>query len=207
MKDKVLDWCRQELLLQNGDHVVCAVSGGMDSVAMLHCLLSLREVLQITVSAAHYNHCLRGKASDEDEAFVRRLCASRGIPLVSERGDVMARVRETGESVEEAARQMRYDFLLRQEGLIAVAHHADDQVETVLLNLLRGTGLKGLCAMSPRQDRIIRPLLEVTRQEIEAYVLEQGLLFREDGSNKEDDALRNRLRHHYNEHQTLRLVS
>ena len=196
MRDKVLNWCRQERLLQSGDHVVCALSGGMDSVAMLHCLLSLRDALQITVSAAHYNHCLRGEASDEDEAFVRRLCASLEVPLVTERGDVLGRARETGESVEEAARHMRYAFLQRQEGLIAVAHHADDQVETVLLNLLRGTGLKGLCAMVPRQERIIRPLLTVTRQEIEKYVLEEGLSFREDATNGEDDALRNRLRHH-----------
>ena len=196
MRDKVLNWCRQERLLQSGEHVVCAVSGGMDSVAMLHCLLSLRDALQITVSAAHYNHCLRGEASEEDEAFVRRLCASWGVRLITERGDVLARSRETGESVEEAARHMRYDFLLRQKGLVAVAHHGDDQVETVLLNLLRGTGLKGLCAMAPRQDRIIRPLLDVTRQEIKTYMQEQGLPFREDATNGEDDALRNRLRHH-----------
>ena len=196
MTDKILDWCRREALFLPGEHVVCAVSGGADSVALLHCLLALRQPLQITVSAAHYNHCLRGEASQEDEAFVRRLCASWGVCLVSERGDVTGHAAQTGKSIEEAARHLRYDFLFRQPGVIAVAHHADDQTETVLLNLLRGTGLKGLCAMVPRQDRLVRPLLAVTRQEIEVYLQEHGLEHREDATNSEDDALRNRLRHH-----------
>ena len=196
MRDKVLDWCRREGLLERGDQVVCAVSGGADSVAMLHCLLALQETLGIRLTAAHYNHCLRGAASDEDEAFVRRLCASWGVPLTVGRGDVTARAAATGESMEEAARRLRYGFLLEQPGLVAVAHNADDQVETVLLNLIRGTGLRGLAAMAPRQGRIIRPLLPVTRQEIEAYLAEHSLDHREDGSNEEDDALRNRLRHH-----------
>lgn len=196
MRDKVLQWCRKERLFQTGDRVVCAVSGGADSVAMLHCLLSLRQELGIGVTAAHYNHCLRGEASDEDEAFVRGLCASWGVPLAVERGDVAAYASETGQSIEEAARRLRYGFLLGQPGLIAVAHNADDQVETVLLNLLRGTGLKGLCAMEPKRDRIVRPLLLVTRDEIEAYLKRHDLLHREDATNGEDDALRNRLRHH-----------
>lgn len=196
MKDKVLQWCRRERLMKPGDRVVCAVSGGADSVAMLHCLLSLRQTLEIEVAAVHYNHCLRGEASDQDEAFVCGLCASWGVPLETARGDVAAHAAQTGQSVEEAARQLRYDFLLSQRGLVAVAHNADDQVETVLLNLLRGTGLKGLCAMEPKRGRVIRPLLTVTRAEIEAYLAEHSLPHREDATNGEDDALRNRLRHH-----------
>lgn len=196
MRDKVLTWIRRENLFRSGEHVVCALSGGADSVALLHCLLSLREELQITVSAAHYNHCLRGEASQEDEAFVRRLCASWEVPLAVERGDVRGYACRSGESVEEAARHLRYDFLLRQAGVLATAHHGDDQVETVLLHLLRGTGLKGLCAMAPRQDRVARPLLTVTRREILEYLRSQGLTWREDATNGEDDALRNRLRHH-----------
>ena len=196
MTDKILHHCRREGLFRPGEQVVCALSGGADSVALLHCLLALREDLQITVSAAHYNHCLRGEASDLDEAFVRRLCASLHVPLAVERGDVAACAAEHGRSMEEAARHLRYDFLLRQPGVIAVAHHADDQVETVLLNLLRGTGLKGLCAMSPRQERVVRPLLNVTRQEIRDYLTAHNLTWREDATNAEDDALRNRLRHH-----------
>lgn len=196
MKDKVLQWCRRERLIQPGEHVVCAVSGGADSVAMLHCLLALREELQISISAAHYNHCLRGEASEEDEAFVRRLCASLDVPLTVGRGDVAARAAETGESLEEAARHLRYGFLKQLPGTLATAHNADDQVETVLLNFLRGTGLKGLCAMEPRQGQLVRPLLAVSRAEIEDYLQANGLLHREDDTNKEDDALRNRLRHH-----------
>ena len=196
MKDKVLAWCRREQLIQPGDRVVCALSGGADSVAMTHCLLSLAGELQIQVSAAHYNHCLRGEASDGDEAFVRRLCASWGIPLDTARGDVAAYAQTHGQSLEEAARYLRYQFLEARPGLIAVAHNADDQVETVLLNLLRGTGLKGLAAMEPRRERIIRPLLSVTRAEIEAYLQAHNLPHREDLTNGEDHALRNRLRHH-----------
>lgn len=196
MRDKVLAFCRRERLFQPGDRVVCALSGGADSVAMTHCLLSLRQELGIEVRAAHYNHCLRGEASEEDEAFVRRLCVSWGIPLSCGRGDVAACALRTGQSVEEAARHLRYEFLLSQPGIVAVAHNADDQVETVLLHLLRGTGLRGLGAMRPRQERIVRPVLTVTRAEIEAYLLECGLDHREDHTNGEDEALRNRLRHH-----------
>ena len=196
MRDKVLSWCRREGLTHPGEEIVCAVSGGADSVAMLHCLLSLRQELEITVTAAHYNHCLRGEASDEDEAFVRGLCASWGVPLAVQRGDVAAHAARTGRSLEEAARELRYGFLLGLPGTVAVAHNADDQVETVLLNLLRGTGLKGLCAMEPKRERLIRPLLTLTREEIEQYLTQQGLPHREDATNGGDDALRNRLRHH-----------
>lgn len=195
MRDKILDWCRREQLLPAGSRVVCALSGGADSVALLHCLLSLRETLGIQVAAAHFNHCLRGAESDGDEAFVRELCASWSVELAVGRGDVTAQARTAGQSVEEAARRLRYDFLLSQPGLIATAHHADDQVETVLLNLLRGTGLKGLGGMAPRRGRIVRPLLPVTRAEVEAYLLAHGLPHREDCSNETDGALRNRLRH------------
>ena len=195
MRDKVLQWCRREGIFQPGEQVVCAVSGGGDSVAMLHCLLALREELGISVSAAHYNHCLRGEASEEDEAFVRRLCASWEVPLAVGRGDAAAQAAAHGQSLEEAARQLRYDFLMAQTGCIATAHHADDQVETVLLNLLRGTGLKGLCAMEPRWERLARPMLQVNREEIEGYLRENRLSFCRDATNDEDDALRNRLRH------------
>lgn len=195
MRDKILNWCQRERLTEPGDRVVCALSGGADSVALLHCLLSLRETLGIQVAAAHYNHCLRGAESDEDEAFVRRLCAFWHVELTVGRGDVAAVAQETGQSLEEAARRMRYDFLLSQPGCIATAHNADDQVETVLLNLIRGTGLKGLTGIAPRQGRIIRPLLPVSRAEVEAYLEAKGLPHREDSSNQANEALRNRLRH------------
>lgn len=193
MRDEVRAALRD---LPPGSRVVCAVSGGADSVALLHCLRSLAADLGLTLTAAHFNHCLRGVESDGDEAFVRALCGQWSVPLAVGRGDVRARAAETGESLEEAARVLRHRFLRAQPGFLATAHNADDQVETVFLNLLRGTGLKGLCAMAPREGRILRPLLRVTRGEILQYLEEQGLSWREDSSNGADDALRNRLRHH-----------
>lgn len=191
MRDKVLAACRQ--FFDPGDRVVCALSGGGDSVALLHCLLSLRQELEITVAAAHFNHCLRGEESDGDEAFVRQLCADWGVELTIGRGDPRSL---TGESPEEAARHLRYEFLMAQPGLIATAHHGDDQIETVLLNLIRGTGLKGLGGMQPKNGRLVRPLLEISKDEVEKYLSENGLNCRFDSSNGADDALRNRLRHH-----------
>lgn len=191
MRAEILAVCRREL--QPGDHVVCALSGGGDSVALLHCLRSLREELGITLSAAHFNHCLRGEESDGDEAFVRELCSQWDVPLVVGRGDPR---QLAGKSPEEAARILRYEFLMAQSGIIATAHHADDQMETVLLNLLRGTGLKGLCGMPVRSGRLLRPMLEVPKAAVESYLAKQGLSCRFDSSNGEDDALRNRLRHH-----------
>ena len=186
---------RADLACLRGQTVTCAVSGGGDSVALLHLLRSHREQLGLCLSAAHYHHGLR-ETADRDEAFVRELCAALDVPLAVGRGDVKAYAAQTGMSVEEAARKLRYEFLLSQPGLVAVAHNADDQVETVLLNLLRGTGLKGLGGMESRRGRVVRPLLWVTRAEIEAYLKEHGLSYCTDETNGEDDALRNRLRHH-----------
>lgn len=186
---------RTDLTFLEGQCVTCAISGGADSVALLHLLCQAKEQLHITLAAAHFHHGLR-KSADDDEAFVRELCQTWNIPLAVGRGDAADSAKAWGMSVEEAARKLRYEFLLQQPGLIAVAHHADDQAETVLLNLLRGTGLKGLCGMQRQSGRIVRPLLGVSRDEIEAYVLENGLRFCTDETNLCDEALRNRLRHH-----------
>ena len=184
-----------DLTYLRGKTVTCAVSGGGDSVALLHLLWSARRELEIDLRAAHFHHGLR-KTADDDEKFVKDLCKKWDIPLVVERSDAVSYAREKGLSIEEAARHLRYDFLLAQEGLIAVAHHGDDQVETVLINLLRGTGLRGLCAMERQSGRIVRPLLSTSRQEIEGYLNCHGLSYQTDETNLEDDALRNRLRHH-----------
>ena len=124
-----------------GDTVICAVSGGADSVCMLHVLLSLRGRLGIMVEAVHFNHHLRGTEADRDEAFVRALCADLEVVLHVGNGDVRARAAQTHESIEEAARALRYAFFTSLPGLIATAHTQDDNLETVLLNLTRGTGL------------------------------------------------------------------
>ena len=194
MRDKILSWMRGQCMTQPGDTVICAVSGGADSVCMLHVLLSLRNTLGITVEAAHFNHQLRGEESDRDEAFVRTLCAELGVVLHVDNGDVRARAAKTHESVEEAARALRYAFFSSLPCLIATAHTQDDNLETVLLNLTRGTGLAGLCGIPPTRDSFIRPMLAVSRAEIEAYLEQNGLPHVTDSTNFLPDARRNRLR-------------
>ena len=196
MNRKTAEFARGEHLFDGADRVVCALSGGGDSVCLLYVLRDLQAEFGYALSAAHFNHGLRGAEADADEEFVKGLCESLAIPLVVGRGDVRAHAESNGLSIEEAARELRYDFLLSQKGLIACAHHADDQAETVLINLLRGTGLRGLCAMAPKQGRIVRPLLTVTKEGISSYLEENGIRFCTDSTNLQDDALRNRLRHH-----------
>ena len=194
MREAVRTWCRAQGLIEPETHLVCAVSGGADSVAMLHCMCALREELRITVAAAHFNHHLRGAESDRDEAFVRTLCETLGVELTVSGGDVAARAARTGESIEEAARKLRYAFFEELDAPVATAHTADDNLETVLLNLVRGTSLRGLCGIPPRRGRIIRPMLCVTRSQIEQYLEENQLTYVEDSTNFEPDARRNRLR-------------
>ena len=194
MRDKVLAWMRAQEMTQPGDTVVCAVSGGADSVCMLHVLLSLRDALGITVEAAHFNHHLRGEESDRDEAFVRQLCKTLGVHLYVDDGDVQSRAAHTHESMEEAARKFRYAFFSSLPGLIATAHTQDDNLETVLLNLTRGTGLTGLCGIPPKRGTLIRPMLPCSRAEIEAYLKEHELSYVTDSSNLLPDVRRNRLR-------------
>jgi tRNA(Ile)-lysidine synthase len=195
MKDKVLRWCREQGFFSSGDRVICAVSGGADSMAMLHCLYSLRQELQISVEAAHYNHCLRGEEAQRDQEFVEEFCIGRQIPLHLGRGDVAAYGKERHLSTEEAARQCRYAFLSAFQGKLATAHNADDHLETVLMHLLRGSGLRGLGGIPPQRGNICRPLLCVTREEILAYLQAEGLPHREDSSNRDLSFTRNRLRH------------
>ena len=195
MKAELLAYCRKEALFTAGEHITCALSGGADSTALLHGLHSLQGELGITLSAAHFNHQLRGEESERDEAFVRRMCAEWGIPLVVGREDVRRYADTHKLGLEEAARQCRYAFLETQPGLIATAHNADDNAETLLLHLLRGSGLRGLCGIPPKRGRIIRPLLSIPRQEILSYLQAEGLPWTEDSSNATDNYLRNRLRH------------
>ncbi len=196
--EKLKLFIQKHAMLPEGERVLCAVSGGADSVCLLHFLSTLDG---IDLVCAHYNHCLRGEESDRDEAFVRKLCADMGIMCVVEQGDVAALAEEKGLGLEEAAREMRYAFLERAArehscGRIATAHNARDNVETIIMNLARGTGLKGLCGIPPVRGNIVRPLLETGREEIEAYLSRHGLEYVEDSSNGMDDFSRNRVRHH-----------
>ena len=191
MESKVLAALRRYDMVRPGDTVICAVSGGADSMALLWCMWMLREKLGITVEAAHFNHNLRGAESDRDEAHVRAFCDLRDIPL--HLGSAQVKPGEKG--LEAAARDARYAFLSGLNGTIATAHTADDNAETVLMHLLRGSGLRGLGGITPKSDRLIRPMLDVTRTEVEDYVQDNWLPFVTDSSNHTDQFLRNRLRH------------
>lgn len=197
MGKKAADFCREWNLIPEGSRVLCAVSGGADSMCLLHWL---SRVQGIRLQAAHYNHHLRGAESDRDEQFVRDQCQAWGISLTCGGGDVSARAAELGQGVEETAREMRYGFLqetARQidADLIAVAHNADDNAETMLLHLIRGSGLTGLTGMWPRRDNIVRPLLTTTRAEIEEYCAEHSVPYVQDSTNADEAYSRNRVRH------------
>lgn len=192
MLNKVCAFLQDKQLIKPGEHIICALSGGADSVALLWAMYLLRDKLGITVSAAHFNHHLRGAESDRDEAFCQALCNRYDIDLHSGSGNVTA-----GEKgLEAAAREARYGFFAGLPGKIATAHTADDNAETVLMHLIRGTGLKGLGGISPVCGNIIRPMLTVTREEVLAFLQEYCLDFVEDSSNGTDAFLRNRIRHH-----------
>ncbi len=189
---KMESFCQQEGLLHKGMEVICALSGGADSVALLWSFYLLREKWELRLGAAHFNHGLRGAESDRDEEFVRSLCARLEIPLFVGSGKVKAE----GRGLEDAARKARYAFLegLDPAAYIATAHTADDNSETLLLHLLRGTGLRGLGGIAPKRGRVIRPLLSHTRQEVEAFLEQWALSYVTDSSNLEGHFLRNRIR-------------
>lgn len=175
--------------------VLAAVSGGLDSMCLLHFL----HGEGYDVSCAHFNHQLRGAEAARDENFVRAWCEKEGIPFYPGTGDVRAHARATGKSEEEAARDLRYAFLRETAQMlgaqIALAHHADDNAETVLLNLVRGTNLRGLCGMRPKQGGIVRPFLEQTREELVTYARAHNIPHVEDHTNADPNAAaRNYLR-------------
>lgn len=186
-------------LIRSGDRVLIALSGGADSVFMTEVLRTLAPKMGFDIAAAHYNHGIRGENADRDEEFVRQLCRRLQIPLFTEKGDVPSFARECGTSIETAARLKRYEFLrriLKQADckVIATAHHLDDNAESILLHLLRGSGTRGLCGMKYASGDIIHPLLDVRRSDIEAYLEENGIGFVTDETNFKDDCSRNALR-------------
>lgn len=191
MLNKLRKLINQYGMLQPGEAVVCAVSGGADSMALLWAMYLLAPKLNISLRAAHFNHHLRQEESDRDEAFVREFCSRHEIPLSIGSGNVTAGKK----GIEAAARDARYRYLRSLPGKIATAHTADDNAETVLMHLVRGTGLKGLGAIAPVSEGLIRPMLTVTRQEVLEFLREQHIDYVEDSSNASDAFLRNRLRH------------
>lgn len=192
MLNKLLSFIKEHDMLAPGDHLVCAVSGGADSVAMLFAMHLLSSQLKITLSCAHFNHNLRGEESERDAAFVRKLCDQYDIPFFLGSQRVVAGKK----GLEAAAREARYSFLQSLQGKIATAHTADDNLETVLIHLVRGTDLKGLGGIAPKNGKLIRPMLMITRDEVMAFIAEYHLSYVDDSSNQTDAFLRNRLRHH-----------
>ena len=200
IEEQVRRTVEAEGMLRRGDRVLCAVSGGADSVALLLLMQEQAQVWDITLCAAHFNHQLRGVEAQRDMDFVQALCQRKGVPCFMGKGDVAAYSRKKHISLETAAREMRYAFLQQaaQEcgaDRIATAHHAGDQLETMLYHLARGSGPDGLRGIPPVRGNIIRPLLEISKTEILAYLEEKGQDFVTDSTNEKDDCARNRIRH------------
>lgn len=184
-------------LIQKGSTVVVALSGGSDSMALLNALHMLKADYDITLRAAHVNHCLRGNDADSDEAFVREKCRAMNIPLDVLKVDVAAEAEKSGEGLEECGRRIRYEFFdsLGEDVVIATAHNLSDRIETFLFNFARGSALRGLCSIPYRRDNIIRPLLDCSKAEILRFCEDNGIEYVTDGTNSDVKYSRNRIRH------------
>ena len=199
IEDKFAEAVKEYQMFEPGDVVVVAVSGGVDSTALLNLLYARREELKLTLHIAHLNHLLRKGDAELDVRFVEGLAQRLNLPITVEAVDVAALAKQEKLGIEEAARSARYDFFERTAvrlgaNRIAVAHTADDNVETFLMRLLRGAGLKGLCGIPPKRGKIVRPLIKVWRREIEDYVGALKLVPRRDHTNYESKYMRNSVR-------------
>ena len=202
MREKVLKYVREQRLLQAGDRLAVACSGGADSVALLRILSDLRSELGLVLSVAHFHHGIRGAEADADQKFVKDLAATLRLGFASGSGDAPAYVTANKISLETAARELRHQWFagLVQQGAadkIATAHTLDDQAETVLMRIIRGTGARGLAGIAPlhQAKHLVRPLLEISREEVEEYLTAIGQPWREDSSNLDPGHTRNRIRH------------
>lgn len=207
LRERVEQTIRERRLLPRGARLLVAVSGGLDSMVLLHLLHAAAAAQRWQLRVAHFNHQLRGRSSDADERLVVRTAKALGVPVKVERGNVKALARRRGISIEMAARELRHTFFARtatanQVRAVVLAHHADDQVELFFLRLMRGSGGEGLAGMKWRSPspvaagvQIVRPLLDATRAELEHYARANEIHFREDASNADRGILRNRIRH------------
>lgn len=202
IQDRVFEYIQQNRMMINGDRVIVGVSGGADSMCLLFLLCELRQRLGIMVSALHVHHGIRGKGADRDAAFVEEYCRNHDIEYILERIDVPKEAQRTHETIEEAARRMRYECLLKRaacmEAKIAIAHHQEDQAETVLHNMLRGSSLKGLGGIRAVREQegimIIRPMLCLSRAEIEECLRLKGIEYVTDETNLQLEYTRNKIR-------------
>ena len=214
MKKRVLAYVEEQQLITEGDHVIVGLSGGADSVCLLLMLKNMQQEIGFSVEAVHINHNLRGQEALRDQLFVEKFCKNLDIKLTVESVDVAAWAQEEKLGLEEAGRKVRYEVfeklaaqavaayqdsnrkLVGPQVKIALAHHQNDQAETMLYHLARGTDLTGLIGIRPKREQYIRPLLCMSRQEIESYLAQEGIDYVNDSSNAEDDYTRNKIRHH-----------
>ncbi len=200
---KVMDYMEKYQMIKEGDTIIAGVSGGADSVCLLFVLLKLKEQFSLHLVVVHVNHGIR-KEAKEDAEYVKKICREHTLPFYLVEEDVRGYAVKKGISEEEAGRKIRYrafeDVLLKEsvsgEGKIAVAHNSNDRAETMLFNLFRGTGLRGISGIKPVNGNIIRPLLCLQRKEIEEWLLKQGIVYCHDATNEKDIYTRNRIRHH-----------
>lgn len=198
MINKVEETIKKFRMLKYGDSVLVGLSGGADSVTLLSVLCSMREKLNLEIFAAHVNHGLRGKDSDADEAFVKAFCEKLGVPIYVLETNIKEIAKESGQGLEECGRNIRYGYFEKISKMlnskVATAHTLSDNLETLILNFTRGSGLNGMCGIKPIRNNIIRPLICLTRSEIEAYCIKNNLKFVTDNSNYDRCYSRNKIR-------------
>lgn len=197
MIDKVKSIIEKYAMLSEGATVVAAVSGGSDSMALLHILNSLKNEYKFALCAAHVNHCLRGNDADSDESFVREKCKELGVDLYVKKADIAGMAAEQGMGLEECGRKVRYEFFnsLGDGVIIATAHNLSDRAETFLFNFARGSALRGLCSIPPVRENIIRPLIDCTKEEIIEFCEKNSVEYVTDATNADVKYSRNRIRH------------
>jgi tRNA(Ile)-lysidine synthase len=198
---KIYQTVKQYGMLHKGDSVLVGVSGGPDSIALLHVLVALSDLMGLRLGVAHLNHCLRKAAADSDEKFVKSVATELDLPVFIEKTDILKEQKKKGLSLEEAGRDARYHFFhtvcrKMQFNKIAVGHHQDDNAEQILLNLIRGSGPAGVCGIPPVRENIVRPLIQTSRAEIMKYLTTQKTNFVIDESNNDERFTRNKIRHH-----------
>jgi len=199
LENSFFDYISRHNLISPGQKIVVAVSGGPDSVVLLHLLCQIRDNYGIELTAAHLNHTLRGEESDRDEDFVEQLAEKYGVRFISQKSDVKGFAKKNKLSLEDSARRVRYAFLesVRQRlkfDVIATGHHANDQAETIIMNLARGAGIRGMGGIRNKRGKVIRPLLFATRKEIEDYAHQLNIPYVTDSSNISQEYKRNRFR-------------
>lgn len=189
---------KEHNLISEGKTLTVAISGGADSVALLHVLNSLKSHLKFSIDAVHINHCLRGDESERDQQFTESFCEDLAIKLMVFRVDITAALADTKIGIEEGARKIRYELLKKhagENGLIATAHNLNDLAETLIFNVARGSSIKGISSIPVKRDNIIRPLIQVSRDEILCYLKQNKLEYVTDSTNLTDDYTRNYIRH------------